>query len=95
MEEMKQDLGTTCRLEADVLVDLQFCRASKLACESESRGGTDSWWILNGVRCQCVAMGSQRQATQRLSGEKHWSQPTSGARVRAARGQPASGGRSA
>ncbi|KAF0889162.1 hypothetical protein E2562_022433 [Oryza meyeriana var. granulata] len=57
MEEMKRDLGTTCRLEANVLVDLQFCRVSKLACESESKGGTDSRWILNGVRRQCVAMG--------------------------------------
>ena len=102
MEDMKRDLGTTCRLEVDVVVDLQSCRASKLACESESRKEqphtVDFEWnavlVLRAVRGNGIHNGEQ-QATQQLAGEQHWSQPASGARVRAAQCQPASGGRSA
>lgn len=58
MEEMKQDLGTTCRLEADVVVDLQSCRASSLlvnlrAGEEQLHTVDSKWSAASVLRAVC------------------------------------------
>jgi len=100
MEDMKRDLGTTCRLEADVVVDLQGCSPVErpsllvnLRAGEEQPHMVDFEWsavlVLRAVHGDVIHSDEQR-ATQQLAGEQHWSRPASSTGVRAAQGQSAS-----